>query len=74
MKFGETILVQSGKHATLLCTVQGNGLCRSCGAEIIWVLTPAGNNMPIDEPEEIGDKAVSHFSTCPDSDKWRKLR
>jgi hypothetical protein len=55
--------------------------CRSCRAKIIWLPTVNGKSMPIDsdtvsaedETYEHG-KHVSHFTTCPDSEKWRKPR
>ena len=61
--------------------------CRSCGAPIVWVvMRPSGKRMPLDaKPEkritlddfddgigEMTDTYVSHFSTCPQSSKWRK--
>jgi len=56
------------------------GKCRSCGAKIIWVKTKAGKNMPIDfdvkfiDDEEFSAPIghISHFSTCPVADKFRK--
>lgn len=62
--------------------------CRTCGAEIVWMKTRAGKNIPVDVPKfekgEIANEAVltatefnpktmkSHFATCPDAQKWRK--
>lgn len=59
--------------------------CRSCGAEIMWVVTSKGKRMPIDFDEDLkhlyvdkqlpefdDDCMVSHFATCPQSRKWRK--
>lgn len=37
--------------------------CSSCGAEIYWVTTAKGANMPCD-PD-----GFSHFDTCPDAAK-----
>ena len=55
--------------------------CRSCDQYIVWLKTEAGANMPVDaDSVEEGDKTfdakshVSHFSTCPDADKFRKRR
>lgn len=55
--------------------------CRSCRAEIIWFKTATGKNMPVDahtvrpEDDELDlDRHVSHFSTCPDDQRWRKPR
>ncbi len=75
-------------------------VCRSCGAEVTWVVTAAGKDMPVDVlPVADGNilllasgvavyraktdqstlpgfddapRYVSHFSTCPQADKWRK--
>jgi len=53
--------------------------CRSCQAYIVWMKTEAGKNIPVDaDSVEEGDELfvpgehVSHFSTCPDADRWRK--
>ena len=56
--------------------------CRSCKAVVYWVLTPAGKRMPVDCDVDGGHEptiyepghGVSHFSTCPDRDEWRKPR
>jgi len=33
--------------------------CRSCGAEIVWCATRAGNRMPVDaEPSSAGDFVI----------------
>lgn len=52
--------------------------CRSCGAQIVWMKTAAGKNMPVDaETVESGDTEfdgkhhVSHFSTCPNAAQHR---
>lgn len=69
---GDTISVRASPKMTALCTVERpDGLCRSCGADVIWVKTPAGKWMPVDPAEE-GDEFVSHFATCPDAAGWRK--
>lgn len=53
--------------------------CRSCRAQIIWLTTAAGKNMPVDadtvDPEDqefIRDKHVTHWATCPDAGKFRR--
>ena len=53
--------------------------CRSCGVEIVWLMTKNGRWMPV-EPETVeeGDdeydqtKHTSHFDTCPDSAAYRR--
>lgn len=42
--------------------------CRSCGADIWWVETSGGKNMPIDRDGN------SHFATCPDADRHRRAK
>ena len=62
--------------------------CRSCGAEIEWIKTPAGKAHPVDakpikvwQQTESGPDAgrwhiqegyTSHFATCPNADQHRK--
>jgi hypothetical protein len=40
--------------------------CRSCGALILWAVTPRNKRAPVDPDGH------SHFSSCPDADGWRK--
>ena len=47
-------------------TPDGSGQCRSCGARIVWTITKAGRRAPLDP------SGLSHFSTCPQSQAWRK--
>lgn len=53
--------------------------CRSCGAEIFWMKTKSGKNMPVDFDDELtrekefdADRMQSHFATCSEADKHRK--
>lgn len=60
--------------------------CRSCKATVFWIETDYGKRMPVDcdvaggyEPgprsprgDHLDGHGVSHFSTCPDADTWRK--
>lgn len=62
--------------------------CRSCGADIIWLKTAYGRNIPVDIPfldtGDVENKSIetaikfdkgymhAHFETCPHADKWRK--
>jgi hypothetical protein len=41
------------------------GKCRGCGAEIYWVETKSGKNMPVNRD------GTSHFATCPKADEFR---
>ena len=40
--------------------------CRSCESPIVWCKTPAGKRAPVN-PD-----GTSHFSTCPQADRWRR--
>jgi hypothetical protein len=57
--------------------------CSSCGADIVWFRTAKGKRMPVDESSTLPNDAEhqldlkrhkSHFSTCPDAEKFRKPR
>jgi len=55
--------------------------CRTCKADIVWLKTEAGKNMPVDadtvdegDTEFDDDKHVSHFATCKDADKHRRKK
>ena len=66
-----------------------NSKCKSCGADILWVITPKGKRTPLDakkirvatlmndDPpkiEEVYEGYVSHWATCPTADKHRKAK
>ena len=67
---GNTLPVKTQKSIVLV-TVEAEGLCRGCGADILWCRTPAGKMMPVDPPEE-DEQAVTHFATCPDEKQFRR--
>ena len=55
--------------------------CRSCGAPVVWIY--GATRRMICNPEVltvITDEGLvvkgreSHFSTCPDADKWRRRK
>lgn len=57
--------------------------CRSCGLPVVWFRTKTGKRMPVDakttKPTDAEHQLdlkrhVSHFSTCPHADAWRKPR
>ena len=65
----------------------GPGRCKSCGAAILWVLTPKGHAMCLDpKPEKrvvlgrqtgqahVLDTYVPHWATCPSADQHRRPR
>lgn len=68
-------------RAPLFFTVQRNAATKACdcGKRFFWAVLPSGKRMPIDCDVEGGHRptlerdgyGVSHFSTCPNSDKHR---
>jgi len=52
------------------------GTCRSCGADILWITTARGAQMPLSVAtleERDGQRfALSHFADCPQGKGWRK--
>jgi hypothetical protein len=61
-------------------------VCKSCGAEITWAITPSGAKMPLDakplkgvylvEGEQatpvLGTLHANHWGTCPHADEHRR--
>lgn len=47
-------------------TAANQGRCRSCDAEVLWCLTPAGKRAPLNRD------GTSHFSNCPQAESWRR--
>lgn len=47
--------------------------CRSCGSEIVWIVTAAGKRMPVETGED-GPRGESHFAHCAQADMWRRDR
>lgn len=53
--------------------------CRGCGAEIVWLKTQKGKNMPVDaetvtDGDAIYDRNIhtSHFDTCTNARPFRR--
>lgn len=44
------------------------GTCRGCGVDVVFVKLPSGKRPPFNYDGE------SHFSTCPDAERWRTTR
>ena len=58
--------------------MKSTAICQGCGADIVWLKTNKGKNMPVDASSYNGEKLyehgkhVPHWSTCPKADKFRK--
>lgn len=74
MSSADIVLVRTSGTVRLHCEVlDRDGLCRTCGAQVWWVLTPNERRMPVDPPEDEEDSVVdSHFVTYPDAAHFRK--
>ena len=53
--------------------------CTSCGADILWIITPKGKRMPLSEAtirmDENGRQwALTHFANCPHAAKHRAVK
>jgi len=55
--------------------------CRKCNAEIVFLRTATGKMMPVDantvKPGDVNyehHKHTSHFATCPEADRFRKVK
>ncbi len=58
--------------------------CKTCNAEIVWMKTSAGKNIPVDadsvERDDTGrypsefdpDTMTTHFETCPQAGQHRR--
>jgi hypothetical protein len=57
------LLVQIDAKHQALCTFNGSGLCRYCGADVHWVVKPDGRKLPVN-PGDDDRPFVSHFATC----------
>ena len=66
--------MRSGRTAPEDCvipegwTYDNVGQCRSCGAPMVWCITPAGKRSPLNRD------GVSHFATCPSASAHRRPR
>lgn len=47
-------------------TADNEGSCRSCHADVLWCVTPAGKRAPVNRD------GTSHFANCPQAAAWRK--
>lgn len=52
----------------LLKIIGRPGKCRSCDAEVVWIITKTGKMMPLNV------HGVSHFADCPNAAQHRKAR
>lgn len=52
--------------------------CRGCGADIVWLKTSSGKNIPVNYKKDVDFKIFdpknheAHFSTCPQAKEFRR--
>jgi hypothetical protein len=49
-----------------------DAVCRGCGDEIEWWISPSGKKMPMNPMKAGSEAAVNHFATCSDAPLFRK--
>lgn len=52
--------------AKLFDALGNRAVCSSCGAQIWWITTKTGSNMPV------SGKGVAHWADCPNADIHRR--
>ncbi len=78
MEKGATVMVQIGPRARLVCAFERRDVCRgeNCGADILWLRTPAGKWMPVDavapEDEDHTELFQPHWAACPDRARFTR--
>jgi len=54
--------------------------CKSCHAEIVWLKSKKGKNIPVDAETYHGEEGFdfekhrAHFATCPNAEDFRKSK
>lgn len=57
-----------GNIEKLLDMIGNKSHCKGCGAEIWWIKTKKGKNMPVT------NKALPHHIDCPKAEQFRKKK
>ena len=48
-----------------------DAVCRGCGDDIEWWITPTGKKIPMNPMTSDSSPAVAHWSTCTEADSFR---
>lgn len=64
--FGDEPTGPTGWAIPLGWRADNQARCRSCSAEVMWCITPAGRRAPVDRD------GTSHFATCPQGREWSR--
>lgn len=71
---GTHLLVRVSANAAQAWRACEVSTCKSCGAAIIWCITPAGKWAPVDAKAEKDGAHLSHFATCSKAETHRKRK
>lgn len=53
-------------------SMDNDAVCRGCGDEIEWWITPTGKKIPMNPMKAGSDAAIAHWATCTERDTFRK--
>jgi len=48
-----------------------DAICRGCGEDIEWWITPRGKKIPMNPMPESNAEAIAHWATCSDAPLFR---
>lgn len=68
----EMLSVRLRTGAFIRVTRSDRGVCRGCGAEMLWAITEKGNRMPLDPAPDADGVFTSHWATCQKAGQFRK--
>jgi hypothetical protein len=49
-----------------------DAICRGCGDDIEWWITPTGKKIPMNPMTSGSSQAVAHWATCTEQDTFRR--
>ena len=49
-----------------------DAICRGCGDDIEWWITPTGKKIPMNPMTSRSSQAVAHWATCTEQDTFRR--
>lgn len=53
-------------------TFDNYAICRGCGDDIEWWITPTGKKIPMNPMSSGSSPAIAHFTTCTEADSFRR--
>lgn len=65
-------LIQIAGGSKVVVDWSAKGICRACGAEMVWCTTRNQKKMPLSRQPGASGEYESHFASCPRANKFRK--